>query len=851
MTPKIKRVLVAVLLLAWCGAGCTLLGLGQKKAKTTGDRTKERDARDPDSWEDSNGDDEQGVRQINQHLKKFRVALKARDFDYATKWLSKAVKQTHSASEITKGHPDFEDLEMLVERSRRRLDIAIETDRIERRNAAIDDLIYRGDLATGRVNGLYANLAQRVPTATDIRTLDDLINLLAGLKTEGSVYLDDDRYAEHALDRDEKAAALQQLRKDSRWLADAMEEVSRKITTAYRAAVNGHKATELKKRIKLFHQAGIGFKNCAATIGELEREPLYDPLKVLGTRLGDMSIVDTKSKCLELSLQARQQVSAMTWYQNVDEVVQSVNAAVARLRAPTDATVELEAARETAEVLDRCHLDLDKVNKQEGHDAKRKFETLLGELSAVALDKACTKEKARVIKTLPQIEWRTKLATVQTRLDEVATLSAEAADSKTGADKVAKLEQAIGGLSECQEESKALGKKKGADRDLKVNTAFGKLTINAIEKLCLLRRKELDKDLAAAVKQRDAEGFAKDATGDEKNVIQREGVPSRIETFAGGRIFIYERFNKRGTKALKRYGFDDQGRQVDYWVTWRNEVVGVVSEISRVLGRVDEADTATAMFEAVEAAMPVLDICKEALTTSLSKPGYDPKAFFTTPLGKLTAEKLIGACAQERERMVGDIKTIRWHSRAEALRNRIEEVQGLLTEATTMRDPGARIKAISSAAGGLAECVERAGSLPEEPGANPDYKMDTVYGELTIADIKNACATMLEDAKDSTKTAQRDMAISKFVANCRGDEVEVAWREGIPDKVITFGPNRVFVYELPEGSKATTKRYAFDAAGKRISEAAILADLSVEPEIVEVGEDGGIQAPEPESPESK
>ena len=100
-----------------------------------------------------------------------------------------------------------------------------------------------------------------------------------------------------------------------------------------------------------------------------------------------------------------------------------------------------------------------------------------------------------------------------------------------------------------------------------IKTAFGRMTISAIEKLCVEQRKIMDKRLGVALKQRDAEGFAKDTKGDEKLVIKREGVPSRIENFAGGRIFIYERFNKRGLKELKRFGEDgtieDAGEDTD------------------------------------------------------------------------------------------------------------------------------------------------------------------------------------------------------------------------------------------------------------------------------------------------
>src|SRR5262245_37916859 len=98
------------------------------------------------------GEDE-GVDSLTGLLKDFGRSLESKNFDAASQLLRQLEQGVSKASETTKSHPDFEDVAERVERARPRYERAVEDDRIARRNAAIDELIRRGNqlVERGRV----------------------------------------------------------------------------------------------------------------------------------------------------------------------------------------------------------------------------------------------------------------------------------------------------------------------------------------------------------------------------------------------------------------------------------------------------------------------------------------------------------------------------------------------------------------------------------------------------------------------------------------------------------------------------------------------------------------------------
>src|SRR5689334_12377507 len=80
------------------GAGCAAImgGGGTKKKSAKATHTAE--------------DQDQGVDRLNGLLKEFRSSLEEKQFEQAGSWLRQAEKGVKEASEVTKGHPDFEEV---------------------------------------------------------------------------------------------------------------------------------------------------------------------------------------------------------------------------------------------------------------------------------------------------------------------------------------------------------------------------------------------------------------------------------------------------------------------------------------------------------------------------------------------------------------------------------------------------------------------------------------------------------------------------------------------------------------------------------------------------------------------
>lgn len=834
-----------LLLLVVVGTGCTLLGVGQKKQHTTAERIRAQEAKadkdpdqraetidydEPEDWED----EEAGIKAISGNLRRFREALDSKDFHNATKFLRRAQKLTRQADDVTKGHPEFEEIESRVLVSLNRLEVAIERDRIERRNAAIDDLIARGEGAVAEANRLYAELAQRVPTEQDVQKLDELLTTLAGLRGDGADYLDEKRYVTHADDRDAKSKVIENLRQDAQWQLNAMSAVSKNIERAYQAAVGARRTNDVDAQIEGFHQSSLAFRDCATTIAELEGDKRYNAGKLIQTRLGALSLEDTRRKCLELAAQGRAQVGTLSFQRKVDQVVSVVNTAISRMKNPKSPEDELQRTREAADTLAKCMLELERIESAEGYNKSTTFRSLLGEHTAVSLAKSCAKERERIIKELPTIEWRTTLTGIKNRLEAIQSFTKEALAASSPTEARSRWEQTVGALKECQAQANSLSRRRGAVKSMVINTAYGKLTIGEVEKLCAKKRAEAEDALKKAITQKERDDFAKTVIGDEQDVVKREGIPTRIENFAGGRIFIYESQGPKGSKELRRFGFDRSGKRVDYWVEWRNQVVGVVSELVRVMGLYNKAPSAGAKLAAVDAAQPVLEVCHEILKAGKKSPGYDAKAFFRTPLGKLTVDKLIDACAAEKDRMVAEINTLKWRERVEALRDRIDESQQQLDEAKKLTKPDEQLSLLSKALGGLQECIERAAALPKEPGQDTKFKVNSSQGRIDIYGIQKACAAMKTETEKAVDGALEAQALLKFIASCRGDEIEVARREGMPQQVEQLTGGRIFVYISKSARKKEVRRVAFDPTGKRVSEKLLAAQAKGDAKVFEV-----------------
>ena len=118
--------------------------------------------------------------------KKFQVA--ARDF-------RRAQRDFRDASSMTRSHPEFGEIGVRIKETGEKLEVTIEKDRIERRNAAIDKLIEDGNIELAESRRVYARVENEIPSPQDLADLDAIISKLEGYRTAGGNFMDAKRYS--------------------------------------------------------------------------------------------------------------------------------------------------------------------------------------------------------------------------------------------------------------------------------------------------------------------------------------------------------------------------------------------------------------------------------------------------------------------------------------------------------------------------------------------------------------------------------------------------------------------------------------------------------------------------------
>ncbi|MEE8409020.1 MAG: hypothetical protein V3T05_05405 [Myxococcota bacterium] len=768
--------------------------------------------------------EETGVKGISRLLRQSNRQLAGKQFGGAMTLLRRAERSIQTASPVTRSHPDYDDLESAVERARRRLEAAIEKDRIERRNAAIDALIRRGKATLRQGTTLFNELRARVPTKLDVATLGEIITRLATFRGDGMQYMDEPRYASHAEDRDAKAASLTERRDQAAWALKAGAPVRAAIEDAHRSVDAVKRAESPTDFVAAFRKAAQGFSRCAKAISDLEADVNYRGDQLVDTRLGMHSLAKTKRMCTERGAKARKEADKREWTATIARVVESISEPVTAMRAAKRASEMLSTGNAAMSALKKCQTALDAVSRHPGTNASRAFATALGSLTHIQLRQRCRAEESRFTKGKPRLEWRSALESAADRTASIEAKMETGTTAETPRARVDAWRAAVGGLRECVDGTKKLLAQKTADRGFSPMTPFGKLSAQGLQKECVLRLSTAQKKLALANKDLMLEEFIATCKADEIAVARREGIPDRVEPVDGGRMFVYESRGKRKNES-RHYGFDTNGNRVDFRLRWLGHVSSVVSEVSRVLQKIHHAANGEDALTATQEAIRQFEVCTEAMASARKSPGYDAAAVFKTPLGKMPAAKLGLACAAERARRAKTLESLKWRIELEDLRDRVNDAATAMSLAKVASDGATRAEKISIAIGGYQECSERIEPLGYRPGADKNLKVDSTHGKLTLRGFAKICAAQIKQAQKSLEQALADQELETFIATCKADEVEVARRQGMPTRVEEVGSGRVFVYvsKSKRKSRSKAKRFAFNAAGKRVDEKALRA----------------------------
>lgn len=817
-----------MLVVAVVGPGCTVMqavrGPESAEADTQRDpKTGRPIPRDPDFVDPDPRDEEAGVRQLSRLLRRFNRALARAEFTEAQRLLDRANYVVRSASSLTRSHPEYDDTAETVSRARDRLEIAIAEDRRLRRERAITGLVARGDRAVAEANTLYASFAGTLPDDDQLEALQEVITTLTDLQDEGRPYAEDPRYREHAEGRDLTLSSLVTVRDRIQWQLEASDRISQPLEAAYKSALAARKIKNISDQLTALRRAAAGFQSCLARIAALENLSTYDPTLEVETILGTLSLTETQRKCAELSRQSGAKVAELSWQLQLQTVSTQVDIALKELRGQTNPAASLRAHQAAVQTLAACTESLQRIENHLGYNPKKRFGSSLGRLTATELRAACAQRRDRFARDLPNLTWQASLEPLLERATALNAAEKSAKKAPTPDEQARQWGDIVDGYRRCSEQTQEGLDATAANTKFKLKTPWGRLTLGALDKECRRRQVLAEKAQDAAQEARELEAFVATLYSDERKVAQREGIPTRIENFDGGRVFIYERSTQKGGTDRRRFGFDRQGQRKDYWAEWRTEIVAVVAELTRSLQAIKTAKTATLELAATQNALPVLLMCQDLVESTRKNPGYDANATFTTPWSRVGPTALIAACRDETTRLEATLDGLGWKARVETLSARVDEAHQSVVKAKAEKDIDARLSLLGQASGGLQECVERAESLATEENATSDFKLKNALGRVTLAGMGQGCAAYRTTVSGLVEAARKDKKRQDFIALCQGDEVEVVRRMGIPDFIEKLKSGRIFVYK-PQKAKASPRRIAFNAQGQRVDESLLKRD---------------------------
>jgi hypothetical protein len=793
-----------VLLLALGAAGCAALSpRGSKENNAAAGRTAEPD-------------EEAAINRITGQMRDFGRALENKDFVSAAARLREAENGIKDATPVTRGHPDFEDLEQRVKIARPQLEEAIERDRIERRNAAIAALIKRGEKLIERGNILLTELAKRVPEADDMNELNELVGEFEAAERDGTGYLDDRLYKQHAETRDKLANLVIGRRRQAEWQIETSAAVGKTVAQAFDAVDEAKKAKKGEEQLTALRRAADALSACVNAIADAESLGGYDARSVLTTRMGTYAVKDTKTRCLEMSAKVRAEADRLAFRERVSGIANRVNNAMGAFTAATTAADKLTTGEAALEAFSACQAELEAAAHGPGYDASYKLSTHIGAgLDADKLRRACASERTKLARDLPAWRWRKSFESMKSGINTIKQHSDEASAAMPAAAQIQRWQHVVEELGSCAEKARSLAHDGDADPRYSIVTAFGNLSVAGVEKECERQRVVAEGKLARAVETQSIETFAQTCKADEVAVARREGVPTRVVPVEGGRLFLYGK-----GPGQKRFSFDAEGNAVDFAVKWRTEVEAVASEVGRAITAIKAAQTGAASLAATQAAFSALDVCVETLTGTERHPGFDGGRHFATVLGRVTASEFRTACAKKRTELAATVPTLKWRAQLEKIRDRAVEAYMQVEEARNDSDADKRVEASGVALGSYRECVERAEALARAPDADRKVTVNGPFGPVTALGLAKACKSEIANTQALLNAGLAARKLKQFLQSCKGDEVEVAKREGLPNRIERVGSGRVFIYERA-GKKAKARRYAFDASGARVDEAVL------------------------------
>jgi hypothetical protein len=538
------------------GAGCATSSATQGASSPSAPAAAEPEEPEPEGIED-------GIKAIHDYIRDANEAIEAKHFKEATHRVRRAERAVQKASDLTRAHPEFEDSAEMVERARHHLDDAINQDRLARRQQAIAELTRIGTEAVARGNNIAQQLKVRIGTDEDVDNLREIVTVLIDLKDKGAPYVDDPGFGAHTIARDRQVELLQTLVSRTKWQIRASAGVDHPMEQGVRAGESAQKAETQQDKIALLRESADCFVQCATVVAELEKQPLYTPDLLVQTPLGPAPMGSIKAACQKRARQMRSEADGLLWQGQVAPLIDDIKKAVQEYRTIQDSTQALRIAESTLATLNSCRASVHQLMQSPGADPNRKFDLApLGTVTVPALAETCQREAAKIGEAMPGLTWRIEFENARDRANQAQSARQAGSHADSAKKQVELYREALGGLHECVERVAALRRNPKVPANLKVKSAYGEVNLAGLEKNCGQEVKTIESLLATAQQAEKLEEFIATCRGDEIEVARREGMPTRVDALANGRVFVYT--STRGSKkkgSERRFAFDSSGRR--------------------------------------------------------------------------------------------------------------------------------------------------------------------------------------------------------------------------------------------------------------------------------------------------
>jgi hypothetical protein len=499
---------------------------------------------EPAGPEETSRDEETGIKHLHALLRCFDAGVLQQQFAAADDCLSHAERGIVRANSLTRSHPDFDDLADAIRAARPRFDQAVERDRIAKRNAAIDVLIGRGEIAYDHANVLCLAGAHASPKADDVAELDDSHAALTSLLRAGEAFVDVPRYAAHAQQLTAAATAVRAARSAAAWQLSVAQRLTPPLETGFAAADVAKRGTDAAQQLAAYKEIAQAFAACLQIATTAQEEVGFADVLLIETRLGTLPLAGVAAQCQQTLAQANDRINRFGWEHLIAQL-QSVLPA-----ARTQGRVAAEALAAAMPLLAACAEGAPGVIDSPGAE-RWTFDGPFGPLTLSALRRACAKESTKLAPKQATLAWQVRFeAQVAHYVDlRQAARKADQAPAPTA------FGQLAGSFAECRDGTAALLQEPHADRAFRVGQGREAMTAPMLLKACT----PAAQDAQVAFKQAQAQAvradFRSTCHNDEVAVVDREGVPPKVETIGSGRVFVYG--------PHKRIAFDAAGQRTE------------------------------------------------------------------------------------------------------------------------------------------------------------------------------------------------------------------------------------------------------------------------------------------------